>query len=91
MCFIKVARRDGCIIAKLKSYEPNETILGDGVEVPNFVYFVLSGRCQMIESLNVEIINDVGKKRYKLHDDYVSSTLFLKRWKHDCIIKYNIQ
>lgn len=70
----KVARRDGCIIAKLKSYEPNETILGDGVEVPNFVYFVLSGRCQMIESLNVEIIDDVKKKRYKLHDDYVSYT-----------------
>ncbi|RVE49512.1 hypothetical protein evm_005853 [Chilo suppressalis] len=67
----EVARREGCIVAKMKSYEPNETLLGDGVGVANFVYFILSGRCQMIESIQVVVTTHLGKNYYSLYDPYV--------------------
>ncbi|VVC98796.1 unnamed protein product [Leptidea sinapis] len=67
----EVARREGCIVAKMKSYLPNETLLGDGVGVHNFVYFILSGRCQMIESLQVIVSTRLGHKYYSLYDPYV--------------------
>lgn len=66
-----MARREGCIVAKMKSYETNETLLGDGVGVANFVYFILSGRCQMIESLQVIVTTRLGKNYYALHDPFV--------------------
>ncbi|XP_028158072.1 protein phosphatase 2C and cyclic nucleotide-binding/kinase domain-containing protein-like isoform X2 [Ostrinia furnacalis] len=67
----EVARREGCIVAKMKSYEPNETLLGDGVGVANFVYFILSGRCQMIETVQVVVTTHLGKSYYALYDPYV--------------------
>ncbi|XP_047989267.1 uncharacterized protein LOC125228654 [Leguminivora glycinivorella] len=67
----EVARREGCIVAKMKSYGRNETLLGDGVGVANFVYFVLSGRCQMIESLQVIVTQHLGRSHYTLYDPYV--------------------
>ncbi|XP_014355549.2 uncharacterized protein LOC106708529 [Papilio machaon] len=68
----EVSRREGCIVAKMKSYETNETVLGDGVGVPNFVYFILSGRCQMIESIQVTVVTNLGKNYYTLYDPYVA-------------------
>lgn len=56
----------------MKSYEPNETLLGDGVGVANFVYFILSGRCQMIETVQVIVTTHLGKNYYTLYDPYVS-------------------
>lgn len=56
----------------MKSYERNETLLGDGVGVANFVYFILSGRCQMIETVQVIVKSHLGKKSYTLYDPYVS-------------------
>ncbi|XP_028039168.1 uncharacterized protein LOC114249711 [Bombyx mandarina] len=67
----EVARREGCIVAKMKSYEQNETLLGDGVGVANFVYFVLSGRCQMIESIQVVVTTRLGRDFYSLYDPYI--------------------
>ncbi|XP_063530768.1 uncharacterized protein LOC134741801 [Cydia strobilella] len=66
----EMTRREGCITAKMKSYAPNETLLGDGEGVANFVYFVLSGRCQMIESLQVSITTHLGRNHYTLYDPY---------------------
>lgn len=71
-----MSRRDGCIVAKMKSYEANETVLGDGVGVPNFVYFILSGQCQMVESIQVTVETHLGKNYYKLYDPYVCTCLF---------------
>lgn len=71
-----MARREGCIVAKMKSYEINETLLGDGVGVPNFVYFILSGRCQMIEFMQVIVTTRLGKSFYALHDSYVIKAIF---------------
>ncbi|XP_026748244.1 uncharacterized protein LOC113509140 isoform X2 [Galleria mellonella] len=67
----EVARREGCIVAKMKSYKPNETLLGDGVGVANFVYFILSGRCQMIETIQVIVTTRLGRSYYALYDPYV--------------------
>lgn len=68
---LQVARREGCIVAKMKSYEPDETLFGDGVGVANFVYFILSGRCQMIESIQVIVTERLGRSFYTLYDPYV--------------------
>lgn len=58
-------------MAKMKSYAVNETLLGDGVGVANFVYFILSGRCQMIETIEVVVTTHLGKNYYTLYDPYV--------------------
>ncbi|CAH1635240.1 unnamed protein product [Spodoptera littoralis] len=67
----EVARREGCIVAKMKSYNINEIILGDGCGIPNFVYFILSGECQMIETLQVCATHRCGHTSYTLYDPYV--------------------
>lgn len=58
-------------MAKMKSYDINETLLGDGVGVANFVYFILSGHCQMIETIQVVVTTHLGKSYYALYDPYV--------------------
>ncbi|CAH2265738.1 jg13196, partial [Pararge aegeria aegeria] len=80
----EVALREGCIVAKMKSYGINETVLGDGVGVANFVYFILSGRCQMIESIQVFVSERLGKKYYTLSDSYVPK----EESEHDFDTKY---
>ncbi|XP_063379665.1 uncharacterized protein LOC134666434 [Cydia fagiglandana] len=69
--FDEVAQREGCIVAKMKSYKRNDTVLGDGVGAQNFVYFVLSGRCQMIESLQVIVSKHLNRNHYTLYDPYI--------------------
>ncbi|XP_049875577.1 uncharacterized protein LOC126373462 [Pectinophora gossypiella] len=70
----EVAQREGCIVAKMKKFETHETILGDGVGLSNFVYFVLSGRCQMTESLKISVKENMGKQVYTLFDPFVQTT-----------------
>lgn len=48
--------REGCTIGKIKTYKPNETILGDGVGLLNFTYFILHGQCRLIHVLEVNHI-----------------------------------
>ncbi|KAJ8727038.1 hypothetical protein PYW08_015435 [Mythimna loreyi] len=67
----EVARREGCIVAKMKSYQANDTILGDGCGIANYVYFILSGQCQMIETLQVIVKRHCGHITYSLYDPYV--------------------
>lgn len=61
----------------MKNYDVNETLLGDGVGIANFVYFILSGRCQMIESLQVVVKTHLGRSYYSLYDPYVSVLLYV--------------
>ncbi|XP_031339418.1 uncharacterized protein LOC116167936 [Photinus pyralis] len=51
-----------CSLSKIKRYNENSIILGDGFGLANYVYFVLNGRCKIVEELYVENI----KSRYKL-------------------------
>lgn len=76
------ALREGCIVARIKSFERNEIILGDGHGIANYVYFILSGRCQMIESLRVIVKKHLSKKFYTLYDPYVSVIKQLKIYRY---------
>ncbi|XP_048481143.1 protein phosphatase 2C and cyclic nucleotide-binding/kinase domain-containing protein [Plutella xylostella] len=67
----EVARREGCIMAKMKTFQPNDVILGDGIGMTNFVYFVLSGHCEMIESLQISAVKYRDSVRYSLYDPYI--------------------
>ncbi|KAJ2950588.1 hypothetical protein O0L34_g8839 [Tuta absoluta] len=80
----EVSFRECCIVAKMKKYGEFETVLGDGVGVRNYVYFILTGRVQMIESLKVFVSKRVGKNYYTLFDPWVppepSETDFEKKY-----------
>ncbi|GBP03792.1 Rap guanine nucleotide exchange factor 4 [Eumeta japonica] len=67
-----IARREGCIVAKMLSYKTDDTLLGDGCGVPNMVYFMLSGHCQMIESIQVLETRFLSSVSYMLYDHQVS-------------------
>ncbi|XP_047023338.1 uncharacterized protein LOC124632522 isoform X1 [Helicoverpa zea] len=67
----EVASREGCIVAKMKTYNANDIILGDGCGIPNFIYFILSGQCQMIETLQISVNTRCGHTSYSLYDPYV--------------------
>ncbi|KAK5644040.1 hypothetical protein RI129_007885 [Pyrocoelia pectoralis] len=49
-----------CSLAKIKKYNENVIILGEGIGFPNYVYFVLNGRCKIIEELYVCILNPLS-------------------------------
>lgn len=61
--------RECCILSKIKSYEPNQVILGDGVGRSSqvMVYFVIEGTCALIEHLFVIETVKRGIKNYKLY------------------------
>lgn len=65
----EVATRECCILARLRQYSPEETILGDGLGLPNYAYFVVSGKCRVVEHLyvNTKVIN--GEKCYSLFEE----------------------
>lgn len=70
---MQVSRREGCIIAKMKKYAVDEVIFGDNTGIRNFVYFVLSGCCQMIETMKVLETTRLGRTSYTLYDPYVNT------------------
>lgn len=61
-----VAQRECCIRSKIKKYEADETVLGDGSGYQNYTYFLLKGQCILVEHifLKAEIKN--GRKCYEL-------------------------
>lgn len=62
----EVAQRECCIRSKLKTFNLDQTILGDGCGYHNYTYFVLKGHCVLIEHLYVKTITKNGKKAYVL-------------------------
>ncbi|XP_011301105.1 uncharacterized protein [Fopius arisanus] len=47
----EVTVRECCILSKIKEFGPNEILLGDGKGMVNYVYFLLSGKCRLIEHM----------------------------------------
>lgn len=43
--------KDAVEISKLLIFNKDDTILGDGCGFLNYVYFIVSGKCQMIEQI----------------------------------------
>lgn len=63
-----VTKRECSIVSRTKLFQPEETILGDGIGLTNFVHFVAKGTCCVIEHLVVEVTKINGVKHYKLHN-----------------------
>lgn len=65
-----VTKRECSIVSRTRVFQPEETILGDGTGLSNFVHFVYEGTCCVIEHLVVtaSVIN--GIKHYKLYESH---------------------
>ncbi|XP_011500873.1 PREDICTED: uncharacterized protein LOC105364592 [Ceratosolen solmsi marchali] len=60
--------RECYIVSKVHTFKENEILVGDGKGMVHYVYFILSGECELIEHMLIER-NQVGKKtKYKLYD-----------------------
>ncbi|XP_017787254.1 PREDICTED: uncharacterized protein LOC108569968 [Nicrophorus vespilloides] len=80
-------KQNCCVISKLKKFAKNETIIGDGVGMPQYVHLLLKGQCRLIEHLLLDTTKTHnGKITYKLHvkppDNYVHSTMTLQGSPH---------
>ncbi|CAL1684261.1 unnamed protein product [Lasius platythorax] len=65
--------RECCILSKLKDFKPNEVLLGDGTGMVNYVHFVLSGECRLIEHMLVRERPSYHGTQYELYDPEISS------------------
>ncbi|XP_018403857.1 PREDICTED: uncharacterized protein LOC108780593 [Cyphomyrmex costatus] len=60
--------RECCILSKLKDFKPNEILLGDGKGMVNYVHFILSGKCRLIEHMLVRERPSYQGMQYELYD-----------------------
>ncbi|XP_029667508.1 uncharacterized protein LOC115238091 [Formica exsecta] len=65
--------RECCILSKLKNFKPNEVLLGDGTGMVNYVHFILSGECRLIEHMLVRERPSYHGIQYELYDPEISS------------------
>lgn len=69
----EIAIRECCILSKMKAYATDQTILGDGVGLRDYVYFILKGKCRVIEHLMVTKEVKNGKTFYRLYSPAAGS------------------
>ncbi|XP_012264975.2 uncharacterized protein LOC105691214 [Athalia rosae] len=62
--------RECCILSKVKDYQPEEVLLGDGTGMINYVHFILHGTCRLIEHMLIhkEIVEGTSNNKYKLYN-----------------------
>ncbi|KAI4497774.1 hypothetical protein M0802_007100 [Mischocyttarus mexicanus] len=71
--------RECCILSKLKYFQANEVLLGDGKGMVNYVHFLLEGECRLIEHILVKEKPTSHGMQYELiNSEIVSSTSELK-------------
>ncbi|XP_034952006.1 uncharacterized protein [Chelonus insularis] len=70
----KTTIRECCVLSKVKDFKPDEIILGDGKGMVNYVYFLLSGTCRLIEHMLISEEKSGGQIQYKLYDPKIHST-----------------
>ncbi|XP_065075293.1 uncharacterized protein LOC135699043 [Ochlerotatus camptorhynchus] len=62
-------RRDCFGRAKVRNFKPEETIFAEGRSPINYVHFVLSGRCMVLQCLKlIKTVTKYGNCRYHLAD-----------------------
>lgn len=77
------------IVSRIRSFDPDETVLGDGVGLTNFVHFIVSGSCYILEQLNVNFIIKQGVEMYELllgetdRPEDVQSVNYCRKYHHD--------
>ncbi|XP_062551855.1 uncharacterized protein LOC134217098 [Armigeres subalbatus] len=60
-------RRDCLGRAKVRTFEPDDTIFEEGRSPVNYVHFVLSGRCVVLQCLKlIKTVTKYGSRRYHL-------------------------
>ncbi|XP_043665208.1 uncharacterized protein LOC122627780 [Vespula pensylvanica] len=67
--------RECCILSKLKHFQANEVLLGDGKGMVNYVHFLLEGECRMIEHILVREKPTIQEMKYELYDSKTVSKL----------------
>ncbi|XP_046814974.1 uncharacterized protein LOC124422499 isoform X1 [Vespa crabro] len=67
--------RECCILSKLKHFQANEVLLGDGKGMVNYVHFLLEGECRLIEHILVKKKPTTQEMRYELYDSKTISEL----------------
>ncbi|KAK2588222.1 hypothetical protein KPH14_004257 [Odynerus spinipes] len=76
--------RECCILSRLKHFNANEVLLGDGKGLVNYVHFILEGECRLIEHMLVKEEPSHHGMRYKLIDsETISSTTIPQIEKED--------
>ncbi|KAK9304618.1 hypothetical protein QLX08_004049 [Tetragonisca angustula] len=60
--------RECCILSKLKDFQHDEVLLGDGKGLVNYVHFLLEGECRLIEHMIVRETDSASGRRYELYD-----------------------
>ncbi|KAI4471221.1 hypothetical protein MML48_1g07608 [Holotrichia oblita] len=83
------AVREYCIYSKIKPYLRDQAIIGDGQGIPSSTYFILKGKCRIIEHLLVTTsYTQSGRKKYSLYEPEVvekdESTIILDEKKESC-------
>ncbi|XP_066591883.1 uncharacterized protein [Prorops nasuta] len=63
------AKRECCILSKLKDFEPNEILLGDGVGMVNYVHFIVNGECRLLEHMLIREKCVGNRIKYKLYEE----------------------
>ncbi|KAK9694810.1 Cyclic nucleotide-binding domain [Popillia japonica] len=86
----ETAVREYCIYSKIKPYFRDQSIIGDGQGVSSAAYFILKGKCRIIEHLLVsKTYNKNGRKIYTLYEPEViqkdESTIILDEKKQSCV------
>ncbi|XP_032668375.1 uncharacterized protein LOC116842787 [Odontomachus brunneus] len=66
--------RECCILSKLKDFKAGEILLGDGMGMVNYVHFILSGECRLIEHMLVRESSTCRGTRYELYDPNTSDS-----------------
>lgn len=51
----EVSCRECCILARMRQYKPDETILGDGLGLSTHAYFITKGKCRVVEHLLLNV------------------------------------
>ncbi|XP_033203949.2 uncharacterized protein LOC117164761 [Bombus vancouverensis nearcticus] len=67
-CWDEETIRECCILSKLKDFQPDEVLLGDGKGMVNHVHFLLEGECRLIEHMIVRKTYSVYGTEYELYD-----------------------
>lgn len=63
-----MAKRECCIMSKMKTYLPGETILSYKDVKLNYVYFITRGKCQILEEMKILVYRTAGgAKKFALY------------------------
>ncbi|XP_076631746.1 uncharacterized protein LOC143346931 isoform X1 [Colletes latitarsis] len=60
--------RECCILSRMKDFQPDEVLLGDGKGMVNYVHFLMDGECHLIEHILVREEISNNKVHYELYD-----------------------